>query len=77
MLGTSGPPGACAHPHAAVVIVIVPARASSPRMEESLAAAPQDKPSSATSLSAQVSHGTLLIAHLWFDVIQYEAYKYK
>lgn len=54
VLGMSGPPGACAHPPAAGVIVTVPAHASCPRTEESLAAAPQDKPSSATSLSAQV-----------------------
>lgn len=61
VLGMSGPPGACAHPHAAVVTVIVPAHASCPRMEESLAAAPQNKPSSATSLFAQVSQGFSLL----------------
>ncbi|MEQ2191133.1 hypothetical protein XENOCAPTIV_021662 [Xenoophorus captivus] len=53
VLGMSGPPGACALPHAAVVTGTVPAPASSPRMEDSLAAAPRDKPSSATLLSAQ------------------------
>lgn len=56
VLGMSGPPGACAHPHVAAAIVIVPAHASSPRMAESLAVAPQSKQSSATLLFAQVSH---------------------
>lgn len=55
VLGMSGPPGACAHPHVVVVIVTVLAHASSLRMEESLAVALQDKPSSVTLLSAQVS----------------------
>lgn len=50
----SGPPGACAHPRVVGVIVTVLAPASFPRMEESLAVALQDKPSSATLLSAQV-----------------------
>lgn len=72
VLGMSGPPGACAHPHAAVVTAIVPAYASSPRTEESLAAALQDKPSSATSLSAQVSQGILLISDSQIGVIQHE-----
>lgn len=53
VLGMSGPPGACAHPHVAAAIVIVPAHASSPRMAESLAVAPQSKQSSATLLFAQ------------------------
>lgn len=59
VLGMSGPPGACAHPLVAAAIVIVPAHASSPRMAESLAVAPQSKPSSATLLFAQVSHEPL------------------
>lgn len=53
VLGMSGHPGACAHPHVVVVTVTVPAHASCPRMEESLAGDLLDKPSSATSLSAQ------------------------
>lgn len=53
VLGMSGLPGACVHPHVAAAIVTVPAHASSPRMEESLAVALQNKPSSATLLFAQ------------------------
>lgn len=53
-LGMSGPPGACAHPPVAAATVTVPAHASCPRTEESLATAQRNKPSSATSLSAQV-----------------------
>lgn len=54
--GMSGPPGACVPPPVAVATVIAAAPVSSPRMEESHAGDPQNKLSSATSLSAQVSH---------------------
>lgn len=57
--GMSGPPGAFVHLHAAEVIVTVPAPARCLRMEESLAAAHQDKLNSAILLSAQVSQVTL------------------
>lgn len=56
VLGTSGPPGACAHPPAVVVIANVPAHASSPRTVENLATALQNKQNTATLLSAQVSY---------------------
>lgn len=66
VLGMSGPPGACAPQHVAAVTVTVPVPASSPRMEDSLAVAPQDKPSSATSLSALVRS----ISIYYFEKIQ-------
>lgn len=59
VLGMSGLPGAFVHPRVVVVIVTVPAPASYLRTEESLAAAHQDKPNFATSLSAQVRKVTL------------------
>lgn len=65
VLGMSGLPGACVHPHVAAAIVTVPAHASSPRMEESLAVALQNKPSSATLLFAQVSQGSLDFTYLF------------
>lgn len=59
VLGTSGPPGAFVHPRAVVVIVTVPVPARCLKMEESPAAAHQDKLNFATSLSAQVRQPTL------------------
>lgn len=57
-LGMSGLPGAFVHLRAVAVIVTVPAPARCLKMEESLAAAHQDKLNFATSLSAQVRKQT-------------------